>query len=236
MNWEKSSWIFSKHIKEFNDAIGPCKNENLDVDVYFPKTSGTFYDAYLNCQTIGGAIPLPENKSRAAMQVELVRKNMENPFEWSMMWIPLKKDYNDISKLYYYTGAWKYYLDKLAPDWLEWQPGQPNGEIVESCVGITTSDDTPLYYDTECSYSFQHLCRVKKVTLFQILGLCENLEKTIDAKYFVNFEENINNVYKDMVWTGYSKSKIEFDKRIQRWKIFSVKNDSTVLSATNQVT
>ena len=146
--------------------MGSCEDENQDTDVYFPKSS--FEESMLNCQALGGILPFPESQSEAKMQVDLVKNNMENPSEWNVMWVPLKKDFNDISQVYHYTGAWKYYLDKIEPDLLEWAPGQPNGELLESCVGIFTSDDTPAFYDLECSYIGDSLCRFKTVTLFQI--------------------------------------------------------------------
>ena len=233
--WESNSWILSKGIQEQSNVVKPCEHQCVYQDIYFPKASGNFFNANLNCQKIGGIIPLPVNKSQALLLVDLARKNIMNAQEWGMMWIPLLKDSTDSSKLYYYTGSWKYNLDRLEPDWLDWHLGQPNGENVESCVGMDVSKNAPSYYDIECSQSLHHICRVRKITLFKIRGLCKNLERTIDTNYFVNFEENINNVYKDLVWTGYSKSKIVLDKRMKRWKIMSVKNESTLFSAANQV-
>ena len=39
VDWQESSWILSKNIKENNDDFGPCDAKNQDTDVYFPKTS-----------------------------------------------------------------------------------------------------------------------------------------------------------------------------------------------------
>ena len=91
VNWKESTWIFSKNIKENNDDFGPCEAENDDTDIYFPKTS--FEECMLNCQALGGILPIPESQSKAKMQVGSVKNNMENPSEWNVM----------------------YYLDKIEP-------------------------------------------------------------------------------------------------------------------------
>ena len=205
------------------------------MDLHFTKL--VLQEAILNCQTLGGTIPLPNNRHDAKLQIEIIKKSMRNPAESTMMLLPLKKDLTNLSSVYQYTGVWQHHLDKIEPVWLEWAPGQPNGDTFESCVGVGVGagDDTPAVYDVECSQPWDSLCRVSKVTLFRVRGLCEALEDIVDHKYFVNFEKNKDGNEEEIVWEGYTQSRIEYDQRIKRWRIISDKNFSTVLTAVNKV-
>ena len=171
--------------------------------------------AFLKCQTFGGTIPLPETNFEVRLMIEAMKKHMKNTSENSMMMLlPLKKDLHNISTVYQYTGAWQYHLDKVEPPWLEWAPGQPNGGVVESCVGVDATGDTPAVYDIECDKLAHSLCKVEKITVFRVRGMCDMLEQIFDTKYFVNFENTgKGNNQQAMVWEGFTQSSIEYDQR-----------------------
>ena len=78
------------------------------------------------------------------------------------------------------------YEEETEPPWLEWEPGQPNGQDRQTCTGISVTGNN-LLYDLTCSeFTFCYMCRFEDITFFKFRGLCENLEEMMDKRYHID--------------------------------------------------
>ena len=143
------------------------------------------------------------------------------------LWLPLIQGTDDITSWMINDEEWP-----RDPEWLKWEPGQPNGDGRQKCAGMGIGETSShLIYDLKCSRSdVCSLCQLKEFVYFKIRGICSNLMRVMDFEYIIDTKQLLDTLEKGVTWTGISKTDIVFDGALKRWKISSkLDNNTTTL-------
>ena len=134
----------------------------------------------------------------------------------SFLWMPYVQSPDD--KSFWHKKGDK---DTIKPDWLQWEPGQPNGQGHQPCSGIalgtTTLSDLDCAMDKNC-----FVCNFEDINMFELRGLCPDILNKVDNKYLVDTAFLRENMDKDIIWTGWQKSRIWLDINSNLWTISSI--------------
>ena len=71
---------------------------------------------------------------------------------------------------------------------------------------------------------------------FSLLGACSYLQDIVDTQYIVDMEKNSEDIGNGVVFYGFRKSKILLDKKLKRWTIISLDNDTKILELADEAT
>ena len=141
--------------------------------------------------------------------VSMLNKSRCNSF----LWMPYIQSPLDQS-------SWYQKNDKTLakPRWLNWEPGQPNGQGHQPCSAIesssTTLSDLPCTWNENC-----FACNFKDITMFELRGLCPELLNIFDNRYLIDTAFLRDNINKDIIWTGFQKSQITLDMETNLWTL-----------------
>lgn len=69
---------------------------------------------------------------------------------------------------------------------------------------------------------------------FSLLGACSYLQDIVDTQYIVDMEKNSEDIGNGVVFYGFRKSKILLDKKLKRWTIISLDNDTKILELADE--
>jgi len=234
LDWETAKWVIYEGIKTKNYSAYPCNSNQKDtIDVLMPYAAETLYDAMDTCSVLGGKMAPPKSEADMRRMLSKTIADVDNSDCSAYLWLPFKK--NTENEWALYDGTEESLLPEFfkEPTWLEWLPGQPNGLHLEECAMVKF--DSPYVYDVDCIQKNQcYMCEFEDITYFSIRGLCNNLKSSLDLLYLVDMEKVSQNIEKGVVWTGYRKSRIMFDRELNRWKVTSLDDNIPILTLASK--
>ena len=232
IDWETQEWVLDKGVTEQDAEKYPCNNVDKDVfDVLMPTAAENYQYAVETCVALGGTMPLPKSSEEVDTLQKIAATFIDKSTCFSYVWIPIRQSELDMS-LWYTEDE---YEEETSPPWLEWEPGQPNGQDRQTCTGISVTGNN-LLYDLTCSdFTFCYMCRFEDITFFKFRGLCENLEEMMDQRYLIDTEILITTLEKGIVFTGFKRSRIMLDKELNRWKVTSLFDETPIITLAFEV-
>ena len=237
LNWELVEWETPDGVRIKKTKASPCISNQKDIfDVLMPNPAEDLYDAIDTCTVLGGKMGTPDSDEDMKRMIAAFEKDIDKIDCIDSLWIPYHK--NSEGKWTLYDGTKESRLPEFfkEPPWLEWEKSQPNGLDMEECTKISLGE-SPFIYDIDCHtphYCF--MCEFEDITKFTIRGLCNNLDHILDIQYLVDMDRVRQNLDKGIIWTGYSHSRIMFNKTLQRWTITSLSDARPILTLVNKVT
>ena len=91
-------------------------------------------------------------------------------------------------------------------------------------------------YDSDCRRSdYCYMCEFEDITYFNMRGLCSNLNNILDSSYLVDMDKVSQNIGEGVIWTGFKRSRIMFNKVLDRWTITSLYDEIPILTLKNKV-
>ena len=164
-----------------------------------------------------------------------VKNNVKNSDCSSYLWLPYKKNIDERWALFDGTEESLLPENYKEPPWLVWREVQPNGLHLERCTGVEIGG-SHFVYDLDCvEKNLCYMCEFEDITYFNIRGFCSNLQNILDLNYLVDMERVSQDLGKGVIWTGYEKSRIMFNKKLKRWTITSLENEIPILTLANEV-
>ena len=232
INWETEEWILDEGITEQSAERYPCEKEDKDVfDVLMPTPAENYQSAVETCVALGGTMPLPKSYDEVDTLQKIAATFIDKSTCFSYVWIPIVQSELDMNL--WYTE--EEYEEETQPPWLEWEPGQPNGQDRQTCTGISVTGNN-LLYDLTCSDStLCYMCRFEDITFFKFRGLCENLEEMMDQRYLIDTEILVTTLEKGIVFTGFKRSRIMLDTGMNRWKVTSMFDETPIITLAFEV-
>ena len=175
---------------------------------------------------------LPTSAEEADKLQKIAARYVDQSTCFSYLWMPIRQ--SELDETAWYTED--EYDEETPPPWLEWEPGQPNGQDRQTCAGISLTGRN-LLYDLTCSEaSYCYMCKFEDITFFKFRGLCENLEEKMDQRYLIDTEVLVNSLDKGIVFTGFKRSRIMLDKKLNRWKVTSLFDETPIITLAFEVT
>ena len=238
VDWETAQWNISDGIFAKEKSSYPCSFHQRDpIDVLMPYAAENLHDAIDTCSDLGGKMKAPKSEEEMKKIMRKTREKMNNSDCSSYLWLPYKQNLE--KRWVHFDGTEESLHPEFyhKPDWLVWEKGQPNGGDLEKCASVFLNDkSSPFAYDSDCVESdYCYICDFEDITFFNFRGLCRNLHSVLDLEYLVNMEEVEDNLQQGVVWTGYRKSRIMFDRNLTRWKITSLDNEAPILILSQEV-
>ena len=232
VNWETQEWDLDEGITEQSADMYPCDKVDKDVfDVLMPTAAENYQSAVETCVALGGTMPLPKSSAEVDTLQQIAATFVDKSTCFSYVWIPIRQSELDMS-LWYTEDE---YEEETKPLWLEWEPGQPNGQDRQTCTGISVTGNN-LLYDLSCNeFSYCYMCRFEDITFFKFRGLCENLEEMMDQRYLIDTEILVNSLEKGIVFTGFKRSRIMLDTTLNRWKVTSLFDETPIITLAFEV-
>jgi len=227
VDWETAKWDLGGVVTEQTSDVFPCDKVDKDVfNVLMPTAAENYFYAVETCVALGGIIPLPRNSEEVDLLQKIAERFIDKSTCYDYLWMPIRQ--SELDETAWYTE--EEYEEETSPAWLEWQPGQPNGQDRQTCTGISVSGGN-LLYDLPCTEtSYCYMCRFEDITFFKFRGLCENLEDEMDQRYLIDTEVMVNSLEQGIVFTGYKRSRIMLDKTLNRWKVTSLFDEIPIIT------
>ena len=163
------------------------------------------------CNAIGGTMKAPTNMK----DVETILEKCEDPE--CFVWVPIFKASEE---------KWVDRENKVV-HYTPWAKGQPNGGNYEKCAMQGSTGFGAGYRDVGCERKFNFYCNIKDFQVFQLKGMCEEKETSIDRKYVLRLKDNVNT---RPVWQGFLSNNIEWNNNKTRWEIIDTGNSKTIAS------
>ena len=232
VNWETDKWDLGGIITEQTAEIYPCEKVDKDVfDVLMPTAAEDYFSAVETCVALGGTIPLPTSAEEVDKLQRVAAQLVDKSTCFSYLWMPIRQ--SELDETVWYTE--EEYEEETRPKWLEWEPGQPNGQDRQTCTGISLTGAN-LLYDLTCSTSsYCYMCKFEDITFFKFRGLCENLEEKMDQRYLIDTEILLNTLDKGIVFTGFKRTRIMLDTKMNRWKVTSLFDEVPIITLAFEV-
>ena len=232
IDWETQEWVLDEGVTQEDADKYPCEKVDKDVfDVLMPTAAENYQYAVETCVALGGTMPLPKSSAEVDTLQNIAATFIDKSTCFSYLWIPIRQ--SELNMSLWYTED--EYEEETPPPWLEWEPGQPNGQDRQTCTGINVAG-TNLLYDLTCSdFTYCYMCRFEDITFFKFRGLCENLEEMMDQRYLIDTEILITTLEKGIVFTGFKRSRIMLDKELNRWKVTSLFDETPIITLAFEV-
>ena len=236
VNWEETKWEISDgtRIKEY--SAYPCNSLQTEtLDVLMPYAAASLYDAIDTCTVLGGKMGPPKSEEDMKRMITEAKEDVNKSDCSAYLWVPYKKNTEEEWALF--DGTEESLLPEFfkEPPWLGWQKGQPNGLHLEDCTSVQIGD-SPYVYDDDCiQEGYCYMCEFEDITYFNIRGLCSNLKSILDLSYLVDMEKVSEDIGRGIIWTGYRKSRILFNKTLDRWVVTSLDDENPILTLANKV-
>ena len=236
LNWETTDWDEPEGalIKEYKAY--PCNSQQVEtLDVLMPYAAVDFFDAIETCNVLGGKMAPPKSAEDMRRMITEAGEDEEKSDCLGYMWLPYMKNIEDVWA--HYDGTEDSLLPEFwkEPPWLQWEKGQPNGLHLEKCASIIIGENIGIFDDDCKTSNYCYMCEFEDITYFNIRGLCSNLKNILDSSYLVDMEKVSQNIGQGVIWTGYRKSNILFNKTLNRWTITPLGINSPILTLANEV-
>ena len=179
----------------YEEKTHPC------IEVKKQESETMTFDVYLSmdparkplrvCNAFGGTMEPPRNME----DIERIKDKCESCYS---VWVPIFKESEE---------EWKDRENKEV-QYLPWKKGQPNGGNRENCASLWLEGSKASYGDTGCGWEANFYCKIKDFQVFQLRGMCEEKEETIDRKYVLRLKDNINT---RPTWRGFLANSIQWN-------------------------
>ena len=200
-----------------------------------PYGAANLYDAIDTCNVLGGKMAPPKSEKDMKRMISEAKDDVAKSDCAGYLWLPYKRNTEEQWALF--DGTDESLLPEFfkEPPWLVWEKGQPNGLDLEECT-IVGIGDNPNIYDNDCITSdYCYMCEFEDITYFNMRGLCSNLNNILDLSYLVDMDKVSQDIGEGVIWTGYERSRIMFNKTLDRWTITALADTTPILTLANKV-
>jgi len=197
------------------------------ISLYIFTNLKSYVEARLDCRSLGGKMPIPQNEDHLKELMESSKNDPEHKNCHEGYWIPMIQSKYNFTKWIVDDGS------EREATYQPWSVGQPNGGQKQNCTK-TFSDRIFEYLDNECDYDLCTLCMLSTKSFLHLRGMCK-YDNLIDEDYALRVDLLKKEIYEFQGFTGLSK--IWWNSTSTRWLlILSLYQPPRIIGSTIKTT